>query len=264
MITRETIYMINVRQAYLLSTWNCSRISSRTVLFTSVPEDCLTDSALRAIFPLAHRIWFATDCQDLTKKVDERDDAALKLESAEIQLSSDAIKRRNKAFKHKEHPSDGGESGLQWIDTKKRPSHRLKPIFGEKVDTIQWARDKLRKIVPEIQHDQKLHVDEEETRLPAVFIEFVTQQAAQTAYAMVAHNEPKHIVPRQIGIVPGEVIWKNLRMKYWEVQTRWIAATAFISAMILFWSVPVAFVGILTNVNYLTENGKKKYIGTNS
>ncbi len=35
-ITRETIYLINLRQAYLLSPWNASRLSSRTVLLTVI------------------------------------------------------------------------------------------------------------------------------------------------------------------------------------------------------------------------------------
>ena len=39
MITRESIYYINLRQAYLLSPFYAARISSRTVLFCSVPEE---------------------------------------------------------------------------------------------------------------------------------------------------------------------------------------------------------------------------------
>lgn len=43
MITRESIYYINLRQAYLLSPLYAARLSSRTVLFTSVyvqPSSC--------------------------------------------------------------------------------------------------------------------------------------------------------------------------------------------------------------------------------
>jgi len=43
MITRESIYYINLRQAYLMSPFYTSRISSRTVLFTSVPEDYMDE-----------------------------------------------------------------------------------------------------------------------------------------------------------------------------------------------------------------------------
>lgn len=43
MITRESIYFINLRQAYLMSPFYTSRISSRTVLFTSVPEDYMDE-----------------------------------------------------------------------------------------------------------------------------------------------------------------------------------------------------------------------------
>lgn len=189
--------------------------------------------------------------------IDERDDAATKLEKAEIQLCQDANKDRLKANKKGKNNSDGAElGGLRWLDPKKRPTHRLKPIVGKKVDTIEWSRHHLAKIIPKVHHSQMEHVNGETKLLSAVFVEFDTQTAAQTAFAMVAHNEPKHIVPRQIGILPGEIIWKNLRMKYWETQIRWMIATGIISVLVIFWGIPVAFVGILTNVNYLTENGE--------
>lgn len=38
-ITRESIYFINLRRAYLLAPFNSARISSRTVLFTDVPVE---------------------------------------------------------------------------------------------------------------------------------------------------------------------------------------------------------------------------------
>lgn len=43
MITRESIFYINLRQAYLMSPFYTSRMSSRTVLFTSVPEDYMDE-----------------------------------------------------------------------------------------------------------------------------------------------------------------------------------------------------------------------------
>jgi hypothetical protein len=63
--------------------------------------------------------------------------------------------------------------------------------------------------------------------------------------------------PRAISVTPGEVVWKNLKIKKTERRGRKIAATTFITLMIIFWAIPVAVVGAISNINYLVE---RKYI----
>lgn len=60
--------------------------------------------------------------------------------------------------------------------------------------------------------------------------------------------------PRYIGLNPEEIIWSNLRIKWWERLIRLFATTAFVVGLIVFWSLPVAFVGVISNINYLTDN----------
>jgi hypothetical protein len=43
-------------------------------------------------------------------------------------------------------------------------------------------------------------------------------------------------------------------MNAWDRSARRGIVTVAIYALILFWSIPVSFVGIISNVNYLTEN----------
>jgi calcium permeable stress-gated cation channel len=50
LVTREMIYFINLRQAYLLSPLYASRISSRTVLFQAVPNDYANEAKIRRMF----------------------------------------------------------------------------------------------------------------------------------------------------------------------------------------------------------------------
>lgn len=59
--------------------------------------------------------------------------------------------------------------------------------------------------------------------------------------------------PRYIGLDPTQVIWSNLRIKWWERVIRNSGAIAFVVALIIFWSIPVAVVGAISNINYLTE-----------
>lgn len=87
MVTRESIYYINLRQAYLLSPLYASRMSSRTVLFTSVPDEYLDETKLRRMYGnRVKNIWIANDCEEMENAVEERDKVALKLEAAETKL----------------------------------------------------------------------------------------------------------------------------------------------------------------------------------
>jgi hypothetical protein len=168
-ITRETIYFINLRRAYLLAPFNAARISSRTVLFTDVPVDYQSQEKLRDLFGgTMRKSWLATDCKDLTKKVEERDKDALKLEGAEIKLIQKANKRRMKLEKENEKtktpPPDSEDAEMatpnsRWLEKKDRPTHRLGkiPLIGKKVDTIDWSRSELRRLIPEVEKDQVAH-----------------------------------------------------------------------------------------------------------
>ena len=136
-IARETVYYVNLRQAYLLSPLYANRISSRTVLFSSVPQEFLEEASLRQMFgdKMKH-LWIATESKGLEKLVAERDKVALKLENAEVKLIKTAVKNHAKATKKGEHHEEGpaeanvdvdGESGStasRWVAAKDRPTHR--------------------------------------------------------------------------------------------------------------------------------------------
>ncbi|KAE9377429.1 DUF221-domain-containing protein [Stipitochalara longipes BDJ] len=268
-ITRETIYFINLRRAYLLAPFNAARISSRTVLFTDVPAEYQNKEKLQALFGgTMRRSWLATDCKDLTDKVEERDKDALKLEGAEIKLIQKANKRRMKWEKKNEKtktaPAADSEDaeiatpGSRWLEKKDRPTHRLGkiPLIGKKVDTIEWSRTELRRLVPEVEKDQAAHLHYEGKLIPAVFIEFNTQQAAEAAFRRMTPRKSPHMNPRAISVTPEEVVWKNLKIKKTERRGRKIATTTFITLMIIFWAIPVAVVGAISNINYLVEQVK--------
>ena len=206
------------------------------------------------------QIWLVSNFTDLEDEVEDINETALKLESAEIKLIKKAVKQATKEMKGRDRATDGqvGQpkptSWDQFLSSKDRPRHRLKLLVGQKVDTIDHATDHLRERLPELQASQRSHIAGKEKLLDAVFIEFETMAAAQAASTITIHDKPATFVARQWGILPGEIIWKNLKMNAWDRSLRRGLATAFIFAMILFWSFPVAVVGIISNVNYLTEN----------
>lgn len=273
MITRESLYYINLRQAYLLSPLYASRISSRTVLFSSVPDDYLSEAKIRAMFgDKLKNFWIPTDVKDLEEKVKERDKISMKLEGAEIKLIKLANQARIKSSK-KGHVNDTapriendveaepGSAAARWIKPKQRPTHRLKPIIGKKVDTINWSRSELDRLIPEIREEQHLHRTGDPKYINSVFVEFYNQTEAQAAYQMVAHHQPLHMAPRTIGFTPAEVIWSNLRIRWWERVVRNIATIAAVSVTIIFWSIPVAFVGSISNITALTHTTGLTWLG---
>ena len=265
-VMRESIYYINLRQAYLLSPLYANRMSSRTVLFTSVPQDFLVEAKLRRMFgKQVKNLWIANDCEEIEDLVQQRDKVAMKLEAAETKLVKMSNKARLAEAKKGTHHEEGadlpndrvdGESGsvaARWVQPKDRPTHRLKFLIGKKVDTINWCRSELERLIPIIDAKQASYRAGEGKFICAVFVEFYTQAEAQAAYQSLAHHQPLHMSPRFIGINPEEVIWSSLKINWASRVIRNIATSAFVLALIIFWAIPVAFVGVLSNISALTQ-----------
>ncbi|KAL8677127.1 MAG: hypothetical protein Q9186_006419 [Xanthomendoza sp. 1 TL-2023] len=265
MVARESIYYVNLRQAYLLSPLYSRRMSSRTVLFTSVPDEYLNEGILRRMFGKGVKnLWIANDCEEMEELVEERDKVAMKLEVAETKLIKLANANRLKSTKkggQNNGPLDhadeaNGESGslaAKWVPTKKRPTHRLKPIIGKKVDTINWCRSELERLIPKVDALQATHRAGNGKFIPSVFVEFYHQSEAQSAFQSLAHHHALHMAPRFIGVNPDEVIWKNLKLKWPSRVIRNILTISFVVLLIVFWSIPVGFVGILSNIQSLIQ-----------
>lgn len=190
-----------------------SRISSRTVLYTSVPEQYMDETKLRRMLnPGVRRVWLATDCKDLEEKIEDRDKTAMKLEAAETKLVKTANANRLKAAKKGERSASeeaaiGENSSIaaRYIQPKERPTHRLKPLIGKKVDTIDWCRGELKKLIPEVDAEQAKHRAYQSQKLNSVFVEFETTALAQAAYQSLTHHQILQMAPRFIGMTPEEV-----------------------------------------------------------
>lgn len=270
MITKETIFFINVRHNYMLAPFNALKISSKTVLFTFIPQEYMNETALRDVLggeEVVTRIWMAKDCKDLTEKVEERDKDALKLENAEIKLIKAANDRRlkwekksikaqkkGKRMSARKHADTEANLVSEWMKTKDRPMHRLGkiPLIGKKVDTIRWCRDELQRLIPEVERDQETVAGNKDATLPVAFVEFRTQREADAAYRRLSAKKSPKLDPRAIAVTPQEVIWKNLKIKKTQRRLRVIATATFLTLMIIFWAIPVAVVGAISNINYLT------------
>ncbi|CZT07318.1 related to A.thaliana hyp1 protein [Rhynchosporium agropyri] len=265
LVIRESIFYINLRQAFLLSPVYANRISSRTVLFTSVPKPYLDEARLRKVFgDSVKRIWITGDTTLVDELVEERDKVAHQLEAAEVKLIKLANGERIKATKNGasveqppigEGDAESGSLAARWIPLKKRPTHKLGKfgLIGKKVDSIDWCRARLEVLIPEVEAAQASYLAGETDKVGGVFIEFMHQSDAQAAFQALSHHQALHMSPRYIGVNPNEVVWKSQKFTWSARIMRRIAVLGFVTALIVFWAIPVAFVGLVSNIQYLTS-----------
>ena len=243
----ERLHFIGVRQAYYLSPLRAKRLTSRVVLFMGIPKEYQSEEQLATYLgATVRKIWMVNDCKKLEKEVQARDKAALKMENAETKL---IINNNKSLLKNKgEKPT----SVKQMIESQKRPQHRLKPIIGKKVMTIDWCREEIPKMTAKIQEEQQRKLAGADV-VSAAFVEFDSQESAQKAFQLAAPSKKKSFQPRFVDVQPEEIIWKNLSRSWATRKALFTAAGVAMVFITLFWTPITAFVGALANINYLTN-----------
>lgn len=146
-----------------------------------------------------------------------------------------------------------GSVAAQWIPVEKRPYHRPIGNFGRRVDTIRWTRNRLRELNLQIFKLRRSVRRGDGVVLPSAFIEFHNQEAAQAAHQVVSHHRPLQMSTRLLGVRPDEVIWSALRMSWWELIIRRFGILALVTAAVIFWSIPTALIGSISNVDGMIE-----------
>ncbi|GAA6060530.1 hypothetical protein JCM10212_005611 [Sporobolomyces blumeae] len=266
LIRREYSTFIVLRQDFLMSKEHAQHAMSKTVLVTGVPKEFLNQHSMNKFCSTlpggTKRIWFARDLKDLPDLYDDRNDACNKLEKAETKLLKLASKQilKNQKKKH-DAPAGDTESArgeiARYVPTKKRPTHKLGflGLFGKKVDTIDWAREEIANKTKEIERERDVlngpSGDKEYEPQSAAFIQFNTQIAAHMFAQCLAHHAPLRMSARYLEVHQEDVIWDNLSINPYQARGRYVLSWAATLGLIILWSFPVAFVGLISNVNKL-------------
>ncbi|EME78155.1 uncharacterized protein MYCFIDRAFT_146012, partial [Pseudocercospora fijiensis CIRAD86] len=258
-ITRESKFFVRLRQHYYSSPYESACISTRSILFVNVPEAMRNEDAIRKEFSGVRKVWLVNVPEDLAEKVKDRDTAAQKLEAGEVKLIRNHVKRMAKEKKKgkRQEPNDVERNEPIVVKKKDRPSHRLPKLqflpIGKKVDTVDWARAELSRLLPEIRNEQNKLRDDRSSVQGACFVEFETVRAAHIAVQKRGIKNKAKITPKEIGPAPENVIWPNIIKPFWKVQLLNAACTAFVYFLCIFWTIPVAVIGAITNIDYLTS-----------
>jgi hypothetical protein len=189
--------------------------------------------------------------------IDTRADGIAHEQTAEeLPPSTEASEEgKTKTYEYVPPPDINGSVASQWLSHSKRPSHRPLANYFRRVDTIKWSRSRLKILSAQIgKLRRQLHRGTEGTPIPSIFVEFDSQVNAQSAYQSLAHHRPNHMAPKFIGVRPFEVVWPSLRFRWWELIVRRFAINAFVVVMVIFWSIPCALVGIISNIKFLAKS----------
>lgn len=258
---------IEKRQMLLRSPLYQSRASASTILVTAIPKPYMTHDILYSIFNQfpggVKYIWLNRDLEDLPDKADERMKLVQKLETVECKLIKWALKTEQKREKKSGERTSSSmvmEENMidRYIPRKKRPTMRVGSIpvlsslcCGKKVDAITYCMERISQLNTEIEtakeNEEYYHV------LNSAFIQFNRQIAAHMAVQCVTASIPLAMTPRYIDVKPNNIVWTNLKIGFYEKGFRHVAMLAATLALIIFWTIPVAFVGFLSNLTYLTD-----------
>lgn len=200
--------------------------------------------------------------------------ACAKLESAEVALLRTAANLRKERIKKGAPQADAESAPVEAVITvpkDQRPTHRLGffGLWGEKVDSIDWAREEIR-VCNQLLDDGRKTIDQEaestevagpsgkgkdailktlriakengpESKYPplnSAFITFHRQISAHLAAQALLHHKPYAMSNKYIEVNPDDVIWGNLCINPYEQKIRIALSYCATAALIIFWAIP--------------------------
>ncbi|POS72522.1 DUF221 domain-containing protein [Diaporthe helianthi] len=257
-IARERIWLVGLRQAWYLARTNASRLSSRTVLYLDPPREAVDASGPQESFGSdARHQWVVKKTKSLDDEVQSRDDKTMRLEFAEVSYLRQVSKKiaETRRSEGLEVTASADNAAIESA----RPRERQHYLSANASDLLQHLRKEAKEAVQKVAEKRESYSAESTSSHDpcAIFVEYATQSAAQRAYRAESHlplPASLAIQTRLIGVLPNEIIWRNLAMPQTERLSKKSAANLLIALVIVFWSIPTAIIGTISNVNYLADN----------
>ncbi|KAF8940769.1 hypothetical protein EDD21DRAFT_387996 [Dissophora ornata] len=271
------------RQNYLMSNRHAASLQATTILVCGIPKGEDNVQSLYDVFGAfpggVKRIWLAYAAPDLQKDIVKRTAITGKLEAVECTLIQSRLKHHQKYGKRASQSStdplndrDGSrQQELVYSDEsfpqESRPRHRPAKfpmsLFAsccgaEKVDSIQAYRSELSNMNASILARQQagltvMRENKDKDKMRAAFIQFNHQLGAHLATQSVVHRKILTMGPRLLEVHPKDVLWDNLNHNLKIRNIRRTISTLLETALIVFWTIPVAFVASIANLDTIVR-----------
>lgn len=100
----------------------------------------------------------------------------------------------------------------------------------------------------------------------AAFVRFGSQTEAHAFARLISSTDKKNrLIGTQVEVVPEDIEWSNISMSAYQRKIRTIISWSLTIGLIIIWAIPVAFVGIVSNVDTLCSKASwLAWICTNS
>ncbi|CDO93220.1 unnamed protein product [Kluyveromyces dobzhanskii CBS 2104] len=264
-IYRELYYYVTLRHSIQTTPLYDGLLSSRTVILTDLQGDFCSETQLNERFLNVSQVVLARNLSELQKLVEDRTKTANKYESTLNSVITKSVGMKIKADKKGENVTEGTTNMDQpqddletYIPMKKRPKHRLSKIpilnifTSKKVDTLDYSVKHISELNDKIRTDQDSWEDNE--TVGTAFVEFKSQYDAQRAYQSIPYLFDKSAYDRAlIGYGSDDINWQNTNLSRSARRSKRIGGNTILTLMIIFWAIPVAVVGCISNINFLTE-----------
>ncbi|KAF5736358.1 Early-responsive to dehydration stress protein (ERD4) isoform 1 [Tripterygium wilfordii] len=192
------------------------------------------DSYFRSIYPdTFYRSMVVTDIKEVNKIWEELEGYKKKLARAEA-IYADSKK-------------SGSTEGT-------RPTNKIGflGLVGKKVDTIDYCNEKIKELIPKLEAEQKATLREKQ--LPSAIVFFTSRvtaaNAAQSLHAQMVDTWTVTDAPE-----PRQLIWSNLKIKFFERVTRQYLVYIIVALTITFFMIPIGLISAFTTLDNL-----KKYL----
>ena len=282
----EYKHYVELRQAWLTSQQHLSLARSRTVVFTGIPDQYNSISALNELVQTVNsmpenkaprismaddrtlangseenittppQIWMGQIVKDVEKVWEDRDKECTRLEGGVGKLLKLAAKNEKKGKTPEKQGKFDAERDSSF------PAHRY--VLPKKVPT--WKQGLLGLVgkkqtfetSPEYIAEKNAELDglrsQEHKQANTAFLRFSSQHEAHNFARLVTSagdSKTLRLASASVEVVPEDVEWTNMSMSAAQRKSRTILSWAITIGIIITWAVPVAFVGIVTNVDTL-------------
>ncbi|WWC62853.1 uncharacterized protein I303_105451 [Kwoniella dejecticola CBS 10117] len=205
------------------------------------------------------QVWLTRKCKDVEKVWQEREKECARLEGGASKLIKLANKNQAKgktpeAKGQYDAERSSGDIISRYVLDKKRPTWKQGPLglIGQKQDLessplyIAERNAKLsevRKTINDLPQGN------------TVFIRFASQHEAHAFARLIAETDKSNkLIKAGVEVVPEDIEWSNISMNPYQRKIRKVISWALTIGLIIVWAIPVAFVGVVSNIDALCQN----------
>lgn len=254
---------------------------ARTVLFRGIPKEFTSEAKIEKMLNVlpggVKKVWLNRDYQSLVDKIKERDVLLKRLEIILTQIVMECQRKGTQGESLVERISTTartataasarffprilpGQHYRHYLDKKDLPRVRMPrfqpfgipiivPFLSTSIDAVTWHKAELNRLNLEIQKLQESY--QAFPHLRSCFVQFEKQIAAHLACQALIFENPELVGLSALEIDPRDVLWDNLGLGWKDMFWRKVVATAFNLVIIVGWTFPVAFLAVLSQVDYL-------------